>query len=677
MRVTFENKAPRPTACLTNTHMPVHLSSLLLLLAAAVFSVVLCRRLKLPPMLGYLFVGLLIGPHALGLIASSNEATHLAEYGIVFLMFTLGLEFNIAKLNAMRRIVFGLGLAQVAVTSILVLSAALLMQLDFKAGVTLGGAMAMSSTAMVSKMLADRNDLNTPHGRNAIGILLFQDLAVVPLLIILPALGKPGEQLITALLFAALKIVVVLVLLLYVGQKLMRPWFNLVAKQHSSELFMLNLFLVTLGIAWLTEQTGLSMALGAFLAGMLIAETEYRYQVEDDIRPFRDLLLGLFFVTVGMTLDFAQVLANWYLVMLVVLLLGPIKIALIAGLARLFDSSPGTAWRTGFALGQGGEFAFVLLALATASGGLVPDPVLQACIAGIVISMLITPFVLMHSDKIVLRLASSEWMNMAANLHQIAVRSMGTNGHVIVCGYGRSGQSLARILNQEGIPFFALDLDPEMVREAAAAGESVVYGDAAKREVLMAAGLLRARALVVTYAETHSALKILEVAHQTRPELPVIVRTTDDSDIDKLKEAGAAEVVAEIMEGSLMLASHTLMMLGTPLNRVLKTIREVREARYEMFRGFFRGLNENLDETDRPQQRLHTVHLTSGAASVGQALGAFDLEALHVEVKSVRRRHMHAAQPDGTLQLADGDVLVLLGEADNLAAAEMLLLQGK
>ncbi|KAF0814617.1 Glutathione-regulated potassium-efflux system protein KefC [Andreprevotia sp. IGB-42] len=657
--------------------MPVHLSSLLLLLAAAVFSVVLCRRFKLPAMLGYLFVGLLIGPHALGLIASSTEATHLAEYGVVFLMFTLGLEFNLAKLNAMRRIVFGLGFFQVAVTASLVLGVTLLMQLDWKAGLTLGGAMAMSSTAMVSKMLADRNELNTPHGRNAIGILLFQDLAVVPQLIMLPALSQPGEQLLTALLIAAAKIIVVLVLLLYLGQKLMRPWFNLVAKQHSSELFMLNLFLVTLGIAWLTEQTGLSLALGAFLAGMLIAETEYRYQVEDDIRPFRDLLLGLFFVTVGMTLNFAQVFANWYLVLLVVILLGPIKIALIAGLSKLFGSPAGTAWRTGFALGQGGEFAFVLLALAATSGGLVPDPVQQAVIAGIVLSMLATPFILMHSDKLILRLASSEWMNMAANLHQIAVRSMGTNGHVIVCGYGRSGQSLARILSQQDIPFFALDLDPEMVREAAAAGESVVYGDAAKREVLMAAGLLRARALVVTYADTHSALKILEVAHQARPELPIIVRTSDDSDIDKLKEAGAAEVVAEIMEGSLMLASHTLMMLGTPLNRVLKTIRDVREARYEMFRGFFRGLNEHLDDADRPQQRLHTVHLTAGAASVGHLLGEYDLIGLHVEVKSVRRRHMHAAQPDGTLQLADGDVLVLLGEADNLAAAEMLLLQGK
>lgn len=648
---------------------------LLLLLIAAVLAVVACRHFKLPAMLGYLLVGMLIGPHTLALVPSTDAATHLAEYGVVFLMFTLGLEFNLAKLKAMRRIVFGLGAAQVFSTGLLVMLISWLTGLPWVAGLALGGALAMSSTAMVSKLLTERNELNAPHGQNGIGILLFQDLAVVPLLIVLPVLSRYSDTLFTALGIATLKIVFVLFILLNLGQRLMRPWFNLVAKQHSSELFMLNLLLVSLGIAWLTEQAGLSLALGAFLAGMLIAETDFRYQVEDDIRPFRDLLLGLFFVTVGMTLDFRVLVAQWWLVLLLVLFLVPLKAAMIAGLARLFGTPPGSAWRTGFALGQGGEFAFVILALAV-QYTLVETALQQACVAGIVLSMLITPFLIQHSDKLVLKLASSEWMNLAANLHTIAVRSMQAQGHVVMCGYGRTGQSLARLLAQENIPFFALDLDPEKVREAAAAGESVVFGDAAKREVLMAAGLMRARALVITYADTHSAMKILELAHLLRPDLPVIVRTQDESDIDKLKQAGATEVVAEILEGSLMLASHTLMMLGVPLNKVLLRIREVREARYSLFRGFFRGLNEELGDPERPQPRLHTVHLLVGAHAIGQKLGDMPLASLNVEIRAIRRRNMPATAPVDAFELQAGDVLVLFGEQENLAAAEKLLLQG-
>lgn len=654
----------------------MQLHSLLLLLAAAVFTVVACRHFKLPAMLGYLLVGLLIGPHTLALIASTEAATHLAEFGVVFLMFTLGLEFSLLKLNAMRRIVFGLGAAQVISVMLLSMLAGWLFGMSWSTGLALGGALAMSSTAMVSKLLSERNELNSPQGQNAIGILLFQDLAVVPLLIILPVLGQPSSGLFASLGMAALKIIFVLVILLYVGQRLMRPWFNLVAKQHSSELFMLNLLLVSLGIAWLTEQAGLSLALGAFLAGMLIAETDFRYQVEDDIRPFRDLLLGLFFVTVGMTLNFKVLLAQWWLVLLLVLFLGPGKIALIAGLSRLFGSTPGGSWRTGFALGQGGEFAFVLLTLALQQH-LIDSPLQQACIASIVLSMLITPFLIQHSDKLVLRLASSEWMNLAANLHLIAVRSMQAQGHVVLCGYGRSGQSLARLLAQEDIPFFALDLDPEKVREAAAAGESVVFGDAARREVLVAAGLMRAKALVVTYIDTHSAMKILELVHQLRPDLPVIVRTHNDSDIDKLKQAGATEVVADIMESSLMLASHTLMMLGIPLNKVLLRIRHVREARYSLFRGFFQGLNGELADAGRPQPRLHTVHLLVNAAAVEKKLGEIALERLNVQVRAIRRRNMPATSPSPEFELQAGDVLVLFGEKDNLAAAEALLMLGK
>lgn len=653
----------------------IQLHLLLLLLAAAVLAVVICRRFKLPAMLGYLLVGLLIGPHTLKLVPSSEAVSDLAEFGVVFLMFTLGLEFNLAKLHAMRRIVFGFGSLHVGGIVLLTLLATALTALGWKTGLALGGALAMSSTAMASRLLAERHEINSPHGQNTIGVLLFQDLAVVPFLIMIPVLGMHGSHLAGALGMAAFKIAAVLVLLLYLGQKMIRPWFNLVAKQHSSELFMLNLLLVSLGIAWLTEEAGLSLALGAFLAGMLIAETDFRYQVEDDIRPFRDLLLGLFFVTVGMTLDFGTLLSQWKLVLLLLLALGPGKIALTAALAHRFGSTPGNSWRTGFYLGQGGEFAFVMLALAV-EHQLITGATQQASIAAIVLSMLATPFFVQHSDKLVLKLANSEWMHLAANLHAIAVRTMQSEGHVVLCGFGRNGQSLARLLSQENIYFFALDLDPEKVREAAAAGESVVFGDAAKREVLIAAGLMRAKALVITYNNTHSAMKILELVHQLRPGLPVIVRTPDDSDIEKLKQGGATEVVADTLESSLMLAAHTLMLLGTPHNKVFQHIREVREARYSLFRGFFQGNESPLEGHDHPQPRLQTVHLPSNAFAVGQQIGALSLEKLGVEVRAIRRRNTPPIQPQADFELLGDDVLVLYGEQENLEAAEKLLLQG-
>ena len=308
------------------------LQLVIMLLSAAVLVVVVFRSFKLPPMLGYLLVGVLIGPHALGLITDSRETGNLAEFGVVFLMFTIGLEFSLPKLVSMRRLVFGLGGAQVILTLLLVTALVTLLGEGWMTGVALGGVLAMSSTAIVSKMLAERLELQSKHGRQIIGVLLFQDLAVVPLLILLPALTRSADQLYSALGWAFLKAAVVLTVLLWLGQKLMRPWFHLVARKKSAELFMLNVLLITLSLAYLTELAGLSLALGAFIAGMLISETEYRYQVEEDIKPFRDVLLGLFFITIGMMLNAQVVLQEFHWILLLVVLLVVGKTALLVGL---------------------------------------------------------------------------------------------------------------------------------------------------------------------------------------------------------------------------------------------------------------------------------------------------------------------------------------------------------
>lgn len=647
----------------------------LILLAAAVLVVVVCRHLKLPPLLGYLLVGIAIGPHALGWLSDDEGTRHLAEFGVVFLMFSIGLEFSLSKLATMRSLVFGLGAAQVTATLLVVLGCSLLVGLDWKSGFALGGALAMSSTAILGKLLTERLELNAPHGRQIMGVLLFQDLAVVPLLIVLPTLTASGAEMAQAIGVAIAKAGVVLILLLGIGQRLMRPWFHLVASRKSSELFVLNVLLITLLLAWLTEMAGLSLALGAFIAGMLISETEYRLQVEEDIKPFRDVLLGLFFVTVGMLLDVHVVLDSAPVVvgLLVGILAG--KAALVLLIARLMRIDTATALRTGLALAGAGEFGFVLLSRAGVLGVLTPEA-MQPVLAAMLLSMVASPFIVEESEHMVRRWIGSAWMQQAMALHNIAVQSMGATEHVIVCGYGRSGQNLARLFEQEEVRFIALDLDPQRIREAAIAGESVVFGDAARRDVLVAAGLMRAAAVVVSYEDTNSALRIIAVVHEARPGLPVIVRTRDDSDIDRLKEAGAAEVVAEIMEGSLMLASHTLILLGMPFDRVLKRIRRTREQRYSVFRGFFRGVTDEGPLDDDEPLRLHSVLLPPGARAIGRSLAQLALPADRVEITAIRRRNIRSLAPTEDTVLAEGDVVVLRGRDSDLAMAEMRLLQG-
>ncbi|MDP2879847.1 MAG: monovalent cation:proton antiporter-2 (CPA2) family protein [Sulfuricella sp.] len=652
------------------------LQFVLILLAAAVLVVALFRSLRLPPLLAYLLVGIVIGPHALGWVPESGETTYLAEFGVVFLMFSIGLEFSLPQLKAMQGLVFGLGGAQVLLTLALVLVACMALGLSWQAGVALGGILAMSSTAIVSKLLAERVELHSRHGREIVGVLLFQDLAVVPLLVLIPALAAGDSNLGWTMAEAFIKAVLLLAVLLVFGQRILRPWLHLVAGHKTSELFMLNVLLVTLGLAYLTDLAGLSLALGAFLAGILISETEYRYQVEADIKPFRDVLLGLFFVTIGMLLDLHAVADNFAWVMALLFLLVAGKALMIGILSRFSGSELSVSIRSGLALAQGGEFGFVLLALA---GGvhLLDQRILQITLSAMLLSMLAAPFIIHYSEAIVQKVCGGEWVHRARELHEVAVRSAASDQHVIVCGYGRSGQNLARFLEQENISFIALDHDPQRVKAAAVAGESVVYGDASRREVLMAAGLNRAKAMVVTYADVKSSLRVLHHVHEMRPDLPVIVRTLDDTDLEKLRDAGATEVVPEVLEGSLMLASHTLMLLGVPLSRVVRRVRQIREARYSLLRGFFHGATDQDDESsEKVQPRLHSVALNEGGAAVGKTLADLDLDSLLVQVTAVRRRNIRALEPQPETVLQAGDVVVLLGAPEDLAAAEVKLLQG-
>ena len=572
------------------------LELMLLYLLAAVLGVVGCRLLKLPPMLGYLLVGVLIGPNALALAQDSESIRHLAEFGVVFLMFVIGLEFNLPKLKSMKMHVFGLGLFQVVFTIALITMGSLflnsmapsLWQMSWQTALVLSGALAMSSTAIVIKLMSDSFELSTEHGKRVVGVLLFQDLAVVPLLVLIPALNAPPEELISALLLAGLKAAALITLLLTGGQRLMRWWLLLVARRQSEELFVMNVLLITLGLAWLTELAGLSLALGAFVAGMLISETEFKHRVELDIKPFHDILLGLFFITIGMMLDWRIIWDRWLFVLFLFTVPVIFKFALIAALTRLSGASEGISLRTGLYLAQAGEFGFVLLTLG-GQNQLIPADWLNPVLASMVLSMLATPFIIMNANEWVMKWSSSDWLQQSLGMTQIAQKSMDIEKHIIICGYGRCGQNLARLLQTQNVPYMALDLDPDRVSRAQSHGEQVVYGDAARLPSLMAVGLVRASAVVVTYLENASAMRVLALTKEHAPQMPVIVRTQDDLDLEKLQAAGATEVVPETIEGSLMLATHALVLVGVPMKRVIRMVQEQRNQRYALLKDFDRG----------------------------------------------------------------------------------------
>jgi CPA2 family monovalent cation:H+ antiporter-2 len=554
----------------------------LLYLLAAVLGVVGCRFLKLPPMLGYLVVGVVIGPNALAFAQNSEGVRHLAEFGVVFLMFVIGLEFNLPKLRSMQRYVFGLGFWQVSLTVVIVTTfsvflsvmAPTLWGMSWQTALTLAGALSMSSTAIVIKLMSDRLELDSEHGKRVLGVLLFQDLAVVPFLVMIPALNAPPEQLMTALGLAVVKATVLIALLLTGGQRLMRWWLLLVARRQTEELFVLNVLLVTLGLAWLTELAGLSLALGAFVAGMLISETEFKHRVELDIKPFHDVLLGLFFITIGMLLDWRIIWDRWAFVLFLVTVPVLLKFVLVAVLTRLGGASEGISLRTGLYLAQAGEFGFVLLTLGN-QHNLIPADWLNPVLASMVLSMIATPFIIMRANQWVMKWSASDWLEQSLEMTQLAQKSINTEKHIIICGYGRCGQNLAKLLKTQHIPYIALDLDPDRVNRALAQGDQVAYGDAARLQSLMSVGLERASAVVVTYLESASAFRVLALAKEHAPHVPVVVRTKD--------------VVPETIEGSLMLATHALALVGVPMKRVIRMVQAQRSQRYELLRDFDPG----------------------------------------------------------------------------------------
>lgn len=659
--------------------MNIHtLQIILILLGVAVITVTLFKRLHLPPILGYLIVGILVGPFGSGVIASNEETQFLAEFGVVFLLFAIGLEFSLPQMIAMKGAVFGLGGSQVLLTALIAGGIAWLLGLELAAAVITGAILALSSTAIVIKQLSEQVELNTGHGRVGVSILLFQDLAVIPLLVVIPILVSDGEQgLLIPLSWALFKATVVFAVIMAIGHWALRPLFHEIARARSAELFTLTVLLVSLAAAWLTHEAGLSLALGAFLAGMMLGETEYRHQIEADIRPFQDVLLGLFFVTVGMRVDLMSLLPQLHWVFILAAALIAAKASIILLLVRLTKRPLTTAFRSGLLLAQGGEFGFVLLDLSLQSS-LIPGEAGQMLFAAIIISMAISPFLIRYNGKL-----TEKFCNLRPSDQDFAItqdlehEAEGMDQHVIICGYGRIGQNLGRLLDHEGFPYVALDLDPTVVREAHEAGEPVHFGDATRHEIMHAAGIERAGVVVVTIEDHTTALQILHHIRKLTPELPVLVRTKDDTHLEELEAAGAAEVMPEAVEASLMMGGQLLLLLKVPGSRILKIMREIRENHYKLLRDFYHGEEAiDIEHDEGFQERLHTVTLPERAFAVGHTIQDLHLWDWDVSVTAVRRGGIRGEAPATETRLQAGDVLVLAGTPHHLEHAEGLLLYG-
>jgi CPA2 family monovalent cation:H+ antiporter-2 len=650
------------------------LNEILTLLFFSVLSVAIFRHLNFPSVLGYLLVGMLAGQHALGLIHDSHALEKIAEMGVVFLLFTIGLEVSIPRLIAMRGIVFGIGSAQVVVSTLSTVLVGIWLGLSWQAAFAVGGALAISSTAIVMKQLVEQHELHSRHGNIALGVLLFQDLAVVPFLVLIPIFAAPGsDSILVPITLSLTKGAFAFAVIYYAGQYLIRPAIRWVASSHSSELFTLFILFIALVTAWLTWQLGLSLALGAFLAGIMLAETEYQHHVEVEIRPFRDVLMGLFFISVGSRFD-------WSVIVNEPVAVGILTVGLMFGkglaimiITYLAGFEKGVAIRAGVVLGQGSEFGFALLAVALTTG-LLDIELSQPIVASIIISMAISPMLIRRNEAFANRLANDYVSRQRQADYDIEQACKELHNHVILSGFGRTGQNLAVFLKRVNIPFVALEVDTDLITEAWGAGEPVFFGDSSHPDILKRAGIDRAKALVITFAEVNSSKKIIRTAKQLCENIPLIVRTRDDRHLETLLEYGADEVILDTVESSMMLAQHTLARLELDQSSINELLSDAREGHYARVRAFFHRADEvNLDRPDH--NYLHSIEILNNYHAVGRAIES--LKSLpKINVIALNRNGVRCDDPLLDVELKVGDVLVVEGTPDDIQCAEIEIMCG-
>ncbi|MBT0584996.1 cation:proton antiporter [Alteromonas sp. SM 2104] len=647
------------------------------LMAIAVGLVWSFKRLGLPPILAYLVAGVVAGPELMNLFAHPEQMHLLAEIGIVFLLFSLGLEFSLPKLVAMRHMVFGVGTGQVLLTAVAFGFLAYFVGMSMNAAIVIGGIAALSSTAIVIKQVSEMGILQNQRTQMAISVLLFQDLAVVPFLIAIPLMASDVEtSLIVAMGVALFKGVIVVTVLLAAGKWLLPHVFREVASARTDELFVLTTIVVALMAAGFTYAFGLSMALGAFLAGMMLSESQYRYQLEADIRPFRDILMGLFFATVGMQLklDILATQLHWIILMTLILMLA--KVLLMQAAAFICGFASSDSWAAAIKLCQMGEFSFVLAALAVTYGVLDPRESSLLLSVGI-LSMACTPFLISRSQQIASQLSQRNLVSHLSANHAQNCDTSSMVGHVVLVGFGRVGQSAVRMLKLEGIQFVVIDYDPIRVQESRGAGESILFGDAAQKDILRSAATHNAKLMLITFDQPDKAAKVIGVAKQMQPALDIIVRARKDKQLDDLYSAGATQVVPELQEGSLMLISQVMHYSGVPMSRILKRVRAERKGRYDHMHGFYPGETTEINhDTQDKLEFIHAVIVSTRAYAVGKTLAQLDLARSRVTLKGLRRHQQEVEDPQPEHIIEAGDVLVISGKPRRVERAERHILEG-
>ena len=643
----------------------------------ALFVTVLFRQLKLSVILGYLLVGALVGPHALGVVPDTPKINELAEFGIVFLMFTIGLEFSLLKLLALKPSVYVTGVLQIILSVILTTMVGKILGMTTLSAVVIGSIVAMSSTAIVAKQLNDQLELHSSHGLFALGILLLQDLAVVLLIILIAGLNSTQHaHLSMILLWALVKGVFAITLIFAMGRWLLKPLFRIIAKTRAIELFTLTVLLVTLSAAWITNMLGLTFALGAFLAGMMLAETEFRHQIAVEIRPFRDILLGLFFITIGMLTDVSRWYQTWEWILLLFLTLTIGKMLLVTLLGRLTGNSFLVSCRTGLVLAQGGEFGFALLTLAL-NEKILPPEYGQVTLAALLLSISISPIIIRFNKKIAnfLLFNFSKDDDTVSKTH-VSKTAKKIKNHIIICGYGRVGQHIARLLDKVDFPYIGLDLDSDLVKTAKLAGEKVIYGDPTHPEILNTAQLKHAKVLVISFNDLRASIRILNMVKPKYPNLPVLVRCHDEYELKLLKEQGATEVIAELFEESLTLSHHLLQLINISTQKISEIMREVRSKDYDILKKVFIGGFDEESSLQPELQQLRPILIPENAYAINKPLKDLQLRELGIEIVAIRRDDTKQFKPDGSIKLKANDILIAYGTYNDLEVAEQKLLEG-
>ncbi len=653
------------------------LIQILLLLGATVFVVLIFQRLRIPPSLGYLLVGVLVSTHTAGPVLPEQGVKAIAEFGIVFLLFTIGLSFSLPQIYALRHTILGLGSAQVGLTTLIVGVIAWLLGLPAVAAFVVGAVFAQSSTTIISKQLSELGESQARHGRLGITLSVFQDITAVPFVIIIPVLGIAAiHEVAGSLGIALLKAVLAFGIVLISGRYLLKPLFRLVTEKHSAELFTLTVLFVSLVSAWTTQSLGLSMAFGAFLAGMVLGDTEFKHQVEGAIRPFKDVLLGLFFVSIGMLIDPTSLPEIWLEVVFGAIFLLVSKLIIVTIIVRVSGVDLPTAFRTGMLLAVGGEFGFALLAIALEAGAINKE-LAQILLGSVLLSMIIAPFMINHNHSVSAWLFQKLFPSNPLKHQKETVSFNPEQNKIIICGFGRTGQVIGRFFEMEKIPFTAIDMDPSLVKEARLAGNPVYFGDTSNANLLEAAGVATASLLIISHDDRTAAIKTIQQVKMINPSIQILARTRDEANADVLRAAGATEVIPETLETAMVLVSHSFMTLRVPLFRIIQHLNQQRAHRYPLLKELFKGSLEgiNTSENNLLIERLHALKVSPDSLHIGTSIKDLNLEDLNITVTALVRNKERLRYPKETMVIEQDDVLVMLGLPDDLENAVQQLNQ--